>query len=432
MAKKKEKKEKLDTVVKVAEAWLSKESNLFMKNVAVHTELSKAKGKKNTKRINELESEICRLVDEYIADAKRTIGKRLEMTDDEYQMRLRNLETLKERLGADACDDMDPIVADMKEVKAKIAAQIEAEILKGPVHVERCRIVVAHEEMLDKIRLRIADRTVAKNNAQINVKEIGEEIKKLAASLQKRIDEGPVFSPGTLFDHADKEKQKKKQIEAVMAECPECNGFGMDKGIECESCDGTGKVKPKKYIFNEQDVFTDPDEIELRFVKKLKCKVKLRHAQAPDGDWYYGYDVTVGTKHAGMPVCHGPGSGYETKEEAIQEAAGEVVIWVKGTKPAGLKAIIKAIDEQVKTPPEADELHVFTNETDWIIAKDKDDMAVIASTEMGYDGDFIDDFNILNGDTELVFTPEDGEPITKTAEQWCKERGRGLLMSIDT
>lgn len=330
------KKTNLELMVKVAQGWLGEESNLYIEYVVEHKKLQNAKGtEKDTKRSSELDGEICRLVDEYIADSKRTLAKWLELTDDEYQGWLRRLAELRKNLTADAHDDLEPIVAEIREVQAKMKSRIEAEILKGGKHVDICLVVVEHEETLDKIRMQIAEQTMDKDAAQKLVTSIGNEIKRLVASLEKRIADGP--SAGVLFDHADKEEQKKKQIEADIE-----NG--------CEVCDEISKVKANKYIFNEHGVCTNPDRIDLKFKKSLKCKAYIEYAQGPGGKWYYGYDITVGTNHAGRPVSNNHNrKRFETKEEAIDQAATEVKEWLKKKNPAGLDAIIATIDKQVKS-----------------------------------------------------------------------------------
>lgn len=245
MAKKKVKTKQNPTMPDIARQWLGEQSNLYMnlmeegKQIDLKPVIKRSKADKG--RLVAIQSELDRLEDEYVADAKLMMHKWLGMKDDEYQMHCRNLVTLAEKLNEDAHDDLGAIVDDIKKTKIKMSCQIADQIFKGAKHVDKCLAEVEHEDMLGKIRLRIADMTVAKSDAQKAVTSIGNDIKKLVGSLEKRIAVGP--SPGPLFDQPTKDEQKKKQIDEVMTDCPKCNGAGIgDDKIECEECGATGKA----------------------------------------------------------------------------------------------------------------------------------------------------------------------------------------------
>lgn len=352
MAKKnKENMERKATVRDLAHSWLRDEDNLYMNIEDKFAKLDQVKGKKrDISQMDKLVRESERLVDEYLDEVRRVMRLWLGLNDEDYQMRARNLVTLGEKLKADALDDLEPIVAEMKEVKAKMEGQIEAEILKGSAHVEKCRAAVEHEEIMCRIKNEIADLTVHQNRAKKTAKELGKRITEKADKLEEMEMTGPSFGP--LFEQPSKDEQKKKQIEAALGNCPDCDGTGIYEGeIECETCDGTGNVKPKKYVFNEHNVCSEPDLIEFKFPGKLKIKAEIRYAQGPDGKWYHGFSAELSTPQtgAGFPVSLGDkAEAHDTKEEAISQAARDLKDWIASNKKGNTKPILDDIDKQME------------------------------------------------------------------------------------
>ncbi len=75
----------------------------------------------------------------------------------------------------------------------------------------------------------------------------------------------------------------------------------------------------------------------------------------------------------------------------------------------------------------ADGLKVFTDDEEWVIAKDVADVFEVFK-ETGA-GQVVSNFAECQPDRPFTFSGDDG-PVTKTYAQWAKERGRGWFAGI--
>lgn len=78
-------------------------------------------------------------------------------------------------------------------------------------------------------------------------------------------------------------------------------------------------------------------------------------------------------------------------------------------------------------------MHVYTNGTDWFIARDADDLRA-AIVEHHGEGANTDGFRALPDNALVTVTDVDepGQPkVTKTVRQWLRFEKRGLLCSTE-
>ena len=79
-----------------------------------------------------------------------------------------------------------------------------------------------------------------------------------------------------------------------------------------------------------------------------------------------------------------------------------------------------------------DELFLWTNETDFIIAESEDDCWKIYSELMQMDIEVESDemeWSKVTRDFTLHY--EDGRDVTKSVEEWIEEKGRGYFASTE-
>lgn len=87
------------------------------------------------------------------------------------------------------------------------------------------------------------------------------------------------------------------------------------------------------------------------------------------------------------------------------------------------------------------ELHIFTNEIDWVIARDLDDAYDALKEHNGTERHEIEPFDplfrmddseklgiMVNSQGEI---DDNGETLTLVADEWAKREGRGFLCSTE-
>lgn len=79
-----------------------------------------------------------------------------------------------------------------------------------------------------------------------------------------------------------------------------------------------------------------------------------------------------------------------------------------------------------------DELYRFTNDYDTVVAKDLDDAKAISRELFGEMDTDQEEFRLIQDDAKFtIVVDESGKKETKTAAEWAKENGRGLLCSTE-
>ena len=86
----------------------------------------------------------------------------------------------------------------------------------------------------------------------------------------------------------------------------------------------------------------------------------------------------------------------------------------------------------------SDPLHVFTNHTDTVIARDPEDATRVWLEHLGEcEGNYVHDWTRLDGDHVLGIDDEntndatDGSPLRLTCREWIEREGRGFLCSTE-
>lgn len=72
------------------------------------------------------------------------------------------------------------------------------------------------------------------------------------------------------------------------------------------------------------------------------------------------------------------------------------------------------------------ELHVFSDDSEYVIAYDVEDVLLILS-DMRVSPPFDVEWTACDESTSFTFTGDDGDGDTKTFGEWAKERGRGYF-----
>jgi hypothetical protein len=93
----------------------------------------------------------------------------------------------------------------------------------------------------------------------------------------------------------------------------------------------------------------------------------------------------------------------------------------------------------------ADELHVFSNDFEWVIARDMDDVRALFSENPGWSQPDEDDWENWDQDpddqTQTIWCDSEGKPtephgegserVTLTNAEWCEKLGRGYFCTTE-
>lgn len=82
--------------------------------------------------------------------------------------------------------------------------------------------------------------------------------------------------------------------------------------------------------------------------------------------------------------------------------------------------------------PDADGLHLWTDDEEFVIAKDENDARAVLRDIMLVDAEEASGIEFTMLPDEKPFTFDDGNSVTtKTAAEWCAQEGRGHLCSAN-
>lgn len=77
------------------------------------------------------------------------------------------------------------------------------------------------------------------------------------------------------------------------------------------------------------------------------------------------------------------------------------------------------------------ELHMWTNEFDFVIAETADEARQIAVSNMGFDAEETGDFAKMSSDRDFTFVTGDGEKIKKKISEWINQQGKGYFANSE-
>ena len=76
---------------------------------------------------------------------------------------------------------------------------------------------------------------------------------------------------------------------------------------------------------------------------------------------------------------------------------------------------------------------IWTDGEDYVIAESLDEVKKIL-LEQGHDEDleeYIEGFETMDTELDFTFNDEEAGKVTKTVDEWIKERGRGFFASVN-
>lgn len=77
------------------------------------------------------------------------------------------------------------------------------------------------------------------------------------------------------------------------------------------------------------------------------------------------------------------------------------------------------------------ELHMWTNEFDFVIAETAEEARQIAVSHMGCDEEEAGDFETMNSDGDFTFVTEDAGKLTQKISEWISQVGKGYFANSE-